>query len=329
MSTQILPAVYDTRSAPGRVLALLDHVVVAALLASVAVMVGVVSAQVALRYGFNRVDRLGRRSLASGLYLEHVPGRSARRTPGRAHRHRDRGAEAAGCSRQDLLRRGAAAISAAMMAAIAWASLGVAREQWDELMSTLDWSVGWFIVPVGVGALLSALHLARHCGLRPARPGRGRCRMSAGVVVGFMLLALFGFPIAFAMGVASLTALWISGVDFSIVPQRMMHAVNSFPLMSIPFFMLAGELMIKAGIVERLISLANSVVGRVRGGMAHVTMLSGAGLADRFGALRCPTQAHSRPSWCPRSPRSTTRASRPHWWPPRPISARSFRPAAR
>ena len=108
--------------------------------------------------------------------------------------------------------------------------------------------------------------------------------MSTAIVVGFMLLACFGLPIAFAMGVAALAALWFSGVDFSMVPQRMMHAVNSFPLMSIPFFMLAGELMIKAGIVERLIALANSVVGRVRGGMAHVTMLSGAGLATVSGA---------------------------------------------
>lgn len=108
--------------------------------------------------------------------------------------------------------------------------------------------------------------------------------MSAAVVAGFMLLALFGLPIAFAMGAASLAALAVSGVDFSMVPQRMMHAVNSFPLMSIPFFMLAGELMIKAGIVERLIALANAVVGRVRGGMAHVTMLSGAGLATVSGA---------------------------------------------
>jgi tripartite ATP-independent transporter DctM subunit len=108
--------------------------------------------------------------------------------------------------------------------------------------------------------------------------------MSLAVVIGFMALALLGLPIAFAMGAAALAALWASGVDFSMVPQRMMHAVNSFPLMSIPFFMLAGELMIKAGIVERLIALANSVVGRVRGGMAHVTMLSGAGLATVSGA---------------------------------------------
>ncbi len=108
--------------------------------------------------------------------------------------------------------------------------------------------------------------------------------MSLAVVIAFMALALFGLPIAFAMGVAALGALWYSGVDFSMVPQRMMHSVNSFPLMSIPFFMLAGELMIKAGIVERLIALANTLVGRVRGGMAHVTMLAGAGLATVSGA---------------------------------------------
>jgi len=108
--------------------------------------------------------------------------------------------------------------------------------------------------------------------------------MSLAVILSFMGLALLGLPIAFAMGVAALGALWVTGVDFSMVPQRMMHAVNSFPLMSIPFFMLAGELMIKASMVERLIALANTVVGRVRGGLAHVTMLSGAGLATVSGA---------------------------------------------
>ena len=108
--------------------------------------------------------------------------------------------------------------------------------------------------------------------------------MSLAIVVGFMVLALLGVPIAFSMGIAALAALWASGVDLSLAPQRMMHAVNSFPLMSIPFFMLAGELMIKAGIVERLIALANALVGRVRGGMAQVAMLSGAGLATVSGA---------------------------------------------
>jgi tripartite ATP-independent transporter DctM subunit len=107
--------------------------------------------------------------------------------------------------------------------------------------------------------------------------------MSTLVVIGFMLIALMGLPIAFAMGLSSIVAIWLSGIDISIIPQRMMYSVNSFPLMAIPFFMLSGELMIKAGIIERLISFANALVGRVRGGLAHVTMLSGAGLATVSG----------------------------------------------
>ena len=107
--------------------------------------------------------------------------------------------------------------------------------------------------------------------------------MSTLVVIGFMAVALMGLPIAFAMGLSSIIAIWLSGIDISIIPQRMMYSVNSFPLMAIPFFMLSGELMIKAGIIERLISFANALVGRVRGGLAHVTMLSGAGLATVSG----------------------------------------------
>ncbi|MEP7085288.1 MAG: TRAP transporter large permease [Betaproteobacteria bacterium] len=105
------------------------------------------------------------------------------------------------------------------------------------------------------------------------------------------MLATLGMPIAFSLGVAALGAVALSDIEFTMLPQRMMHAINSFPLMAIPFFMLAGELMIKAGIVERLIALANSVVGRVQGGLAHVTMLAGAGLATVSGAAASDASA--------------------------------------
>ena len=108
--------------------------------------------------------------------------------------------------------------------------------------------------------------------------------MSLWIFIGFIVLGSLGMPIAFALGFSALGALFVSDIDLNILPQRMMHAVNSFPLMSIPFFILAGELMIKAEIVERLIALANAIVGRVQGGLAHVTMLSGAGLATVSGA---------------------------------------------
>ena len=117
--------------------------------------------------------------------------------------------------------------------------------------------------------------------------------MSLAIIIGFLVLATLGMPIAFALGVAALGVVSVSNVEFSMLPQRMMHSVNSFPLMAIPFFMLAGELMIKAGIVERLIDLANSVVGRLQGGLAHVTMLAGAGLATVSGAAAADASALS------------------------------------
>ncbi|MGQ0665099.1 MAG: TRAP transporter large permease [Pseudomonadota bacterium] len=117
--------------------------------------------------------------------------------------------------------------------------------------------------------------------------------MSLVILAVFMGLGVLGMPLAFALGFSGLAALWLSDIDFNMVPQRMMHSVNSFPLMSIPFFMLAGELMIKAGIMERLIELANAFVGRVRGGLAHVTLISGAGLAAVSGAAVADASALS------------------------------------
>jgi tripartite ATP-independent transporter DctM subunit len=104
------------------------------------------------------------------------------------------------------------------------------------------------------------------------------------IVLVFLGIAVLGMPLAFALGVAAIAGMAMSDIDYNLLPTRMMNAVNAFPLMSIPFFILAGELMMKAGIMERLIDLANAVVGRVRGGLAHVTMLSGLGLSTVSGA---------------------------------------------
>ncbi len=108
--------------------------------------------------------------------------------------------------------------------------------------------------------------------------------MSAAVMLAFFGAGLLGMPLAFALGVGALVGLGLSGIDATMLPSRMMNAVNAFPLMSIPFFVLAGELMMKAGIMERLIDLANAAVGRVRGGLGHVTVLAGMGLSTVSGA---------------------------------------------
>ncbi|MBX9591191.1 MAG: TRAP transporter large permease [Hyphomonadaceae bacterium] len=108
--------------------------------------------------------------------------------------------------------------------------------------------------------------------------------MSMLILSSFLVISLLGMPLAFALGVAALIALSVGGVDFNMLPQRMMHSVNAFPLMAIPLFMLAGELMIRGGLAERLIQLANAFIGRVAGGLAQVTMLAGAGMAAVSGA---------------------------------------------
>lgn len=160
MTATVLPVVFETRSWVHRVLGALDRAVTAALLLAVGVMVAVVSAQVALRYGLNRsidwADEVSRLAFVWSIFLA-VP-LGVRQG---AHIGIDIVVLKFPARVQRLMRRAAALVSATMMAAIAWAAVGVAEEQWDELMSTLDWSVGWFIVPVGVGAALSALHLLR------------------------------------------------------------------------------------------------------------------------------------------------------------------------
>ena len=145
---------------PDHALRGLDQLVTGMLLAAVAVMVGVVSAQVALRYGFNRsidwADEISRLAFVWSIFLAIPLG-----VRQGAHIGIDVVADKLPAVWRGVLKRAGAALCALMMLAIAWAALGVAREQWDELMATVDWSVGWFIVPVGIGALLSALHLLR------------------------------------------------------------------------------------------------------------------------------------------------------------------------
>ena len=108
--------------------------------------------------------------------------------------------------------------------------------------------------------------------------------MTLVVLITFFVFALIGMPLAFALGLASLGGLLVGGIELSVLPQRMMHAVDSFPLMAIPLFMLAGELMVRGGIMQRLIDFSNAIVGRLHGGLAHVAIVAGMMLAAVSGA---------------------------------------------
>jgi tripartite ATP-independent transporter DctM subunit len=117
--------------------------------------------------------------------------------------------------------------------------------------------------------------------------------MSIFVIIAFLVLAFLGMPLAFSLGLSALIGLWFSGIDLLVLPTRLMNSINSFPLMSIPLFMVAGELMLKGGIMVRLIDFANAFVGRMRGGLAQVAIICGAGLSSVSGAAVADASALS------------------------------------
>jgi len=106
-----------------------------------------------------------------------------------------------------------------------------------------------------------------------------------GIVIGiFAIFAILGMPLSFALGFSSVAVLYLEKFEMVVLAQRMLYAVDNFPLMAIPLFILAGELMVKAQMMERLVSFSNSLIGKVHGGLAHVTIMSGMILAAVSGA---------------------------------------------
>lgn len=91
----------------------------------------------------------------------------------------------------------------------------------------------------------------------------------------FLALTLAGVPIAFVLGIsATLYLVFAADVPLRIIPQRLFAGLDSFVLMSIPYFILAGFLMNEAQLTARLINFANHLVGRWRGGLAQVTVVA-------------------------------------------------------
>jgi C4-dicarboxylate transporter DctM subunit len=94
-------------------------------------------------------------------------------------------------------------------------------------------------------------------------------------------LLLFGVPFAFAIGLAVLAGLWAADIDRVVMAQQLVAGINSFPLLAVPGFILAGDLMHTGGLSRRLVNIAMVLIGRVRGGLAMVAVLS----ATFFGAI--------------------------------------------
>jgi len=100
----------------------------------------------------------------------------------------------------------------------------------------------------------------------------------------FIVCLLMGVPIAFTIGVATMAALWVGGIPFTFLSQNLFSAVDSFTIMAVPFFILAGALMETGGLSRRLIDVANALVGRYIGGLGMVTILACAFFAAISGS---------------------------------------------
>lgn len=103
----------------------------------------------------------------------------------------------------------------------------------------------------------------------------------------FAILVAIEMPVAFAMGLSSIVTIAITQpIPLSIVVQRMGTGLDSFVLIAIPLFVLAGHLMNRAGIAERIFAFADALVGHLRGGLAHVNVVASMIFAGMSGVAQ-------------------------------------------
>ena len=119
------------------------------------------------------------------------------------------------------------------------------------------------------------------------------------VFVAFLALLLIGVPIAFALGLAGTVGILDRGLALVSVPSRMFTGIDSFILLSAPFYILAGELMNTSGVTNRIFSFSHALAGHIRGGFGHVNVIgslifagiSGSSAADAAGMGRVEIKA--------------------------------------
>jgi tripartite ATP-independent transporter DctM subunit len=111
------------------------------------------------------------------------------------------------------------------------------------------------------------------------------------VLAAFFVLFAIGFPVVFAILIPSLAYIWWEGIPLATIGQRVLYALDSFPLVAVPVFIFVGNLMNAGGVTSRIYHFSNTLAGRLPGGLAQVNIVgslifsgvSGAALADVGG----------------------------------------------
>jgi len=105
-----------------------------------------------------------------------------------------------------------------------------------------------------------------------------------------------GMPIAFALIVCGIALMYTLDIfDPQIIAQNIINGADSFPLMAVPFFMLAGEIMNKGGLARRIVNVALALVGHLRGGLGYVAILASCLLASLSGSAVADAAALAAP----------------------------------
>ena len=123
----------------------------------------------------------------------------------------------------------------------------------------------------------------------------------------WLVVILLGMPLFAAMGLAAFAFVLLGGLSGSIVPQKMAQAMNSFPLVAAPLFILMGNLLGAAKLTDRIVRFATSLVGSLRGGYAHASILSsmifagmvGSAVADAAGTGAVEVRAMKKAGYRP------------------------------
>jgi tripartite ATP-independent transporter DctM subunit len=185
-------------------------------------------------------------------------------------------------------------------ATAAWQSLGLLQASWEDLTPMLQISTGWIAMPVTVGTtlialfalerLFSAYPLARvlligsavgivaalACACAGLAFFAGNPGLAlAGMIVLFFTAILLGMPVSFAMLLSGFAYLELTdSAPILAVPQAMVDGTGNFILLALPFFIFAGMIMERGGISLRLVRFAMALVGRMRGGLLQVIVVT-------------------------------------------------------
>ncbi len=106
-----------------------------------------------------------------------------------------------------------------------------------------------------------------------------------------VVLLLAGMPLAFAMGVTTTAYLYLTGIDAGMLTQRMTASIDSFLILAIPFFYLAGELMNACRLTDRIINMSRALVGHIHGGLAQVNIFASMIFSGMSGSATADTTA--------------------------------------